>query len=76
MKLNVHGMTCAHCEQAIKNAVATLGGAAEVDLNSGTVLITGTSDASAVRQVIEDAGYTVGDAVTSTPGKSCCASRP
>lgn len=62
MQLNVEGMTCAHCERAVQNAVAALGGTAEVDLAAGTVQVGGTDDVAAVRRAIEEAGYKVTDA--------------
>jgi copper chaperone len=73
MRLNVEGMTCGHCERAVKQAVAALGGSAEVDLKTGTVEIAGVDDASAVRRAIEDEGYRVVDAAAATPGSGCCA---
>lgn len=62
MQLKVEGMTCAHCERAVQKAVAALGGTAEVDLAAGTVRVSGTDDAAAVRRVIEEEGYKVVDA--------------
>lgn len=59
MRLKVDGMTCGHCERAVKQAVEALGGTAEVDLAGGTVEVTGVDDAEALRRVIEDAGYKV-----------------
>ena len=72
MRLNVEGMTCAHCERAIKQAVAALGGIAEVDLAAGTVEVTGIDDIAAVRRVIEEEGYTVTDGTTGTSKSGCC----
>lgn len=67
MRLNVEGMTCGHCERAIKQAVAGLGGSAEVDLGSGTVDVEGADDAAAVRRAIEGEGYKVVEGTGSTP---------
>ena len=72
MRLNVEGMTCAHCERAIKQAVAALGGTAEVELGAGTVEVTGIDDIAAVRRVIEEEGYTVTDGTTGTSKSGCC----
>lgn len=72
MRLNVEGMTCAHCERAIKRAVAALGGTAEVDLAAGTVEVTGIDDIAAVRRTIEEEGYTVTDGTTGTSKSGCC----
>ena len=59
MILQVTGMTCAHCERAIKAAVAALGGTAVVDIGGGTVAVAGVDDEAAVRQAIEAEGYGV-----------------
>lgn len=59
MRVKVEGMTCGHCERAVKEAIAARGGTARVDLADGTVDVTGIADATTVRQAIEDAGYTV-----------------
>lgn len=59
MKLHLKGMTCGHCERAVKQAIARLGGTAEVDLAGGIVDVQGVDDLSAVRKAIEDEGYTV-----------------
>ncbi|MFZ7094767.1 heavy-metal-associated domain-containing protein [Luteimonas dalianensis] len=59
MHIKVEGMTCGHCEQAVKTAIAANGGTAEVDLASGTVEIIGIDDEATVRKVIEEAGYKV-----------------
>ena len=59
MQLKVEGMTCGHCENAVKKAVEGLGGRAEVDLATGTVQVTGTEDAVAVHRAVEEAGYSV-----------------
>ena len=76
MRMNVQGMTCAHCERAIQQAVAALGGTAHVDLSAGTVEVSDLQDEASVRHAIEDAGYTVVDTSThpATPG-CCCARR-
>jgi copper chaperone len=72
MRLNVEGMTCAHCERAIKQAVAALGATAEVDLAAGTVDVTGSDDMAAVRRAIEAEGYTVVDAAAAHATSGCC----
>lgn len=74
MRLNVEGMTCAHCERAIKQAVAALGGTAEVDLAAGTVEVTGIDDIAALRRAIEEEGYTVTDGTGGTTKSGCCGS--
>lgn len=72
MRLNVEGMTCSHCERAIEQAVASLGGIARIDMKTSTVEVEGAGDATAVRQAIEAAGYTVTDkAADFTSGCGC-----
>lgn len=65
MKIAVEGMTCGHCERAIQQAVARLGGTARVNLAAGTVEVDGVADVASVRAAIEDEGYRVGDVSTS-----------
>lgn len=60
--LNVKGMSCGHCVNAVEAAVRQAGAAGSVDLASGTVTI--EYDESAVtleqlKQAIEDQGYDV-----------------
>lgn len=75
MKLNVEGMTCAHCQRAIERAVAALGGTARVDLAAGTVEVDGVADPAAVRAAIEDEGYRVVDAAPAPAAGGCCKPR-
>lgn len=77
MRLNVEGMTCAHCERSVRQAVEALGGTARVDLASGTVEVEGIEDAGALRHAIEGEGYRVVDTVSRTPkaGDCCCSKR-
>lgn len=72
MQLNVEGMTCAHCERAIQQAVAALGGSARVDLASGTVEVIGVEDGAAVRRAIEAEGYSVVDRAATPVRSGCC----
>lgn len=62
MQIRVEGMTCAHCARAIEQAVAALGGSAAVDVDAGTVVVSGVDDLAAVRRAIEAEGYLVADA--------------
>lgn len=71
MRMNVEGMTCGHCERAIQQAIAALGGSARVDLANGTVDVAGVDDRTAVRRAVENAGYTVVDAPSGHPKASC-----
>ena len=60
--LNVPGMTCGHCESAVKNEVGHVPGvtAVEVDLESKDVTVTGTDlDRAAIVAAIDEAGYDV-----------------
>lgn len=72
MRLDVEGMTCAHCERAIRQAVEALGGTAQVDLATGTVQVEGIDDAAAVRRAIEDEGYAVVDQAIAPAPPGCC----
>ena len=57
----VDGMSCSHCEAAIRDEVEDVGGveAVEVDLGSKQVVVHGDFDDAAVRAAIDDAGYEV-----------------
>lgn len=62
--LNVKGMTCGHCEKAVKNALLQLEGveAVEIHLDSGKVDVTFNNDKVNVPQLkeaVEDQGYDV-----------------
>ncbi|MFA5568453.1 MAG: heavy-metal-associated domain-containing protein [Trueperaceae bacterium] len=58
-KLNVTGMTCGHCQNAVKNALEEVTGveAAQVDLENGTATVTGVADVSALLAAVQEAGY-------------------
>jgi copper chaperone len=58
----VEGMTCQHCVIAVTGEVGRLPGVTDVavDLNQGTVTVTGERvDDSAVRVAVDEAGYGV-----------------
>lgn len=62
--LNVPGMSCSHCEHAIKGAVSGLDGVKDtvIDLANKTVKITynpGKVTEDAIKSTIEDQGYDV-----------------
>ena len=61
--LNVEGMSCSHCENAVKKAVSAITGVTElaVDLAAKTVIVThdGNVTVDSIRNVIEDQGYSV-----------------
>jgi copper chaperone len=61
--LSVPGMTCGHCESAVKTEVGAVAGVAEVvvDLASKDVTVTGTGlDRDAIVEAIDEAGFDVG----------------
>lgn len=64
LTLTVQGMTCGHCEKAVKSAVSGLTGVSNVsvDLDKKSVSITFDEDETnivEIKEVIEDQGYTV-----------------
>lgn len=58
----VKGMTCGHCKAMVEKNLAKLPGVEEVtvDLASGVTKIKGNPDATAVKEVIDDLGFTIG----------------
>lgn len=63
VELRVDGMTCGHCEEAVRSAVGVIAGvtAVRADHSSGRVEmdVEGGIDLGAVNQAIEEAGYQV-----------------
>ncbi|KUI35611.1 heavy metal transporter [Mycobacterium sp. IS-1496] len=61
LKLEVEGMSCAHCVASITEAVQPLPGvtAVAVDLDASAVTVSGEPDQTAVVSAIEDCGYDV-----------------
>jgi len=61
--LNVDGMSCAHCENAVKKAVSAIGGVSEVmvDLAGKTVAVIHDESVTAdmIKHEIEEQGYNV-----------------
>ncbi|GAB7388459.1 copper chaperone CopZ [Bacillaceae bacterium] len=62
--LNVEGMSCSHCVQAIEGALSKVDGVANasVDLNAKTVHVefdAGKVNLEKIKEVIEDQGYDV-----------------
>ena len=55
----VEGMSCGHCEAAVRDELEKVGGveAVEVDLGSKQVVVRGTFQDAAVRAAIGEAGY-------------------
>jgi len=60
MKLNVEGMTCEHCQKAVKEALEGISGVdrAEVNLEAGSAQIHGSADTQVLISAVEDEGYT------------------
>ncbi len=60
LTLSVPDMTCAHCKQAVTEAVHRVAPDAGVaiDLTSKQVTVTGQADREAVLHAIDEAGYT------------------
>jgi copper chaperone len=62
-KLNVEGMSCSHCENAVKKAVSEINGVTTVvvDLAGKTVTVTheGNVTADTIKSAIEEQGYDV-----------------
>jgi copper chaperone len=61
LEFNVEGMSCQHCVKAVTNAVHEIDPAAGVaiDLPQGKVSIDSAKEASALKEAITQAGYTV-----------------
>lgn len=59
IEMKVSGMTCEHCVNAVRSAVAAIPGVAgvAVDLAAGTVRVEGSPDPAALRAAIEEEGY-------------------
>lgn len=60
--LQVRGMSCQHCVNAIEGALKTIGAAAQVDLQKNTVTVEYDENKvtlDAVKSAIEDQGYDV-----------------
>lgn len=60
--LKIEGMTCGHCQARVEQALNAISGVnAKVDLasNSAEVVMNGLVSDDALRQAVEQAGYTV-----------------
>lgn len=57
----VTGMTCAHCERAVTNAIQSRDADAKVrvDLQTGVVQVDSSLDEATIRQAIEEEGYQI-----------------
>jgi len=64
LKLEVEGMTCGHCVQAVTRALAKVKGVARVasvDLQSGEAVLEGSPDVAAALEAVKEAGYVARD---------------
>ena len=61
MELQVRGMTCDGCANAVRRSIGKVAPAArvEIELASGRVRVHGVEDAAVVTRAIEGAGFTV-----------------
>ena len=57
--ITIKGMMCAHCVAHVEKALTALGVQADVDLASGTAVVTGDTTDDALRKAVTDAGYEV-----------------
>ena len=58
MKVRIDGMMCMHCAGRVKKALEAIGVPAENDLENKCARIPDGSDAAAVKEAVEKAGYT------------------
>ena len=63
MVLKIEGMMCGHCKARVEKALKAVAGVETVDisLEDKTATVTGSADASALRQAGTDAGYQVAE---------------
>lgn len=62
MKIYIDGMSCAHCQAHVKEALAELSGitnVSEVNLDGKYAAVEGTASQASITAAIEDAGYDV-----------------
>lgn len=64
LTITVQGMTCGHCEKAVKNAVNDLAGVSNVSVNLDEKLVSvkfneSETNVDQIKEAIEDQGYTV-----------------
>lgn len=61
-EFTVTGMTCGHCERAVRSEVGEIPGVSEVSVSASTghlaVVTNGPVDSAAVLAAVEEAGYT------------------
>ncbi len=59
MELEIDGMTCDHCSDAVKEALEGVAGveAATVDLVAGRAVVYGSPEVATLLRAVEDEGY-------------------
>lgn len=63
MKVVVKGMTCGHCKAMVEKNIGKLPGVEAVcaDLATGETVISGKADLEAIREVVDDLGFSLAD---------------
>ncbi|WP_425148676.1 CopZ family metallochaperone [Deinococcus sp.] len=58
-ELNISGMTCGHCVAAVTQALRSVSGVqdAQVDLKTGQAVVQGQADLSALLAAVSEEGY-------------------
>ena len=58
---DVKGMTCGHCVRSVTEEITEVDGVSsvDVDLESGTAVVTGDPDPEAVKAAVTEAGFEV-----------------
>ncbi len=61
LTVSVPGMTCGHCEAAVKQEVGQIPGVVSVDVDLETKLVTvvGSTDRAAIAAAVDEAGFEV-----------------
>lgn len=59
LTLKVEGMTCGHCQKAVKEALESVAGVQEasVDLEQGIAHVQGQADTQALLAAVQEEGY-------------------
>lgn len=60
MKIFIEGMSCAHCQAAVTEALAAVSGisaVSEVSLSGKYAAVEGSAPAAVIREAIEDIGF-------------------
>lgn len=61
IQFNVEGMSCQHCVAAVTRSIQEIDAAAQVqvDLEHGRVVVVSSETIDALKEAIDEAGYTV-----------------